>query len=190
MQFQAIVSRLAALALFFVSFSMLVHAAPTLDTRDIGTGPCSGGCNAGDQLVLTLKELKLGLTANVGNIGKSRHSTTYVVACTAAIQTAVADVIRIEQDTTDAINAKATEVAALLAVIINTTAQGLYAASGKITLQVFLGLVQQTDAALKALIVAVLNLIAAVVTFLGASVDAVKLAKVGLNACLNILGLN
>lgn len=45
---------------------------------------------------------------------------------------------------------------------------GLYTASGKITLQVFLGLVAQCDAALKALLVAIVNLGAAVLVFVGA----------------------
>ncbi|KAG8712515.1 hypothetical protein FRC09_019781 [Ceratobasidium sp. 395] len=184
MQFQAIFSRLAALALFFVSFSMLVHAAPTLDTRDVGTG-CNTGCETGNQLVLTLAKAKAEAAVFNGT-----DPTQYVVAVTATIQDCVAAVIKLEQDATGTINAKATEVAALLAAIINTTVKGLYAASGKITLQVFLGLVQQTDTALKALIVAVVNLIAAVAAFVAAAVDAAKLIQIGLNYCANVLGLN
>lgn len=45
---------------------------------------------------------------------------------------------------------------------------GLYTASGKITVQVFLGLVAQADAAIKALLVAIVNLGAAVLVFVGA----------------------
>ncbi|KAG8713366.1 hypothetical protein FRC09_018802 [Ceratobasidium sp. 395] len=190
MQFQAIISRLAALALFFVSFSMLVHAAPTLDTRDVGTG-CTSGCETGNQLVLTLNKLKAGVELNVeGSVFNGTDPTQYVLAITVLITDTVAALIKLEVDTTSTLNGKLTEIVALLVAVINTTVKGLYAASGKITLQVFLGLVQQTDAAIKALLVAIVNLGAAVLTFVGAGVDAVKLVQIGLNACANLLGVN
>ncbi|KAG8783762.1 hypothetical protein FRC12_019378 [Ceratobasidium sp. 428] len=193
MQFQAVFSRLTALALLFVSFSMLVHAAPTLEARDVGTG-CNAGCETGNQLVLTLTKAKAGVELNGGKIEEAVFNgtdpTQYVVAMTAVIQDTVVAVIKLEMDLTGTINSKTTETAALLAAIINTTVKGLYAASGKITLQVFLGLVQQTDAALKALIAAVVNLIAAAAVFAAAAVDAAKLIQIGLTYCANILGLN
>jgi hypothetical protein len=45
---------------------------------------------------------------------------------------------------------------------------GLYTTSGKISLQAFLALVVQTDAALKALLLAVTNLGVALLVFIGA----------------------
>ena len=108
------------------------------------------------------------------------------MAITALIQDTTAAAIKLEVDLTATLNGKLTEIVALLAIIINVrrfsqepcprqltsspqvTVKGLYTASGKITLQVFLGLVAQTDAALKALLVAIVNLGAAVLVFVGA----------------------
>ncbi|QRV94603.1 hypothetical protein RhiJN_22621 [Ceratobasidium sp. AG-Ba] len=192
MQLQSTLARFAVLAFFLVSFSMLVHAVP-LENRDIGTG-CNAGCETGNQLVLTLTKLKAGVELNVGKIEAAVFNgtdpTEYLIAVTAAIQDTVATVIKFEVDLTATLNGKLTEIVALLVAIINTTVKGLYTASGKITLQVFLGLVQQTDAALKALLVAIVNLGAAVLVFVGAGVDAVKLVQIGLTYCANILGLN
>ncbi|KAG9095017.1 hypothetical protein FRC07_011164 [Ceratobasidium sp. 392] len=172
---------------------MLVHAAPTLDIRDVGTG-CTSSCETGNQLAITLKNLKAGIELNVGKIEEAVFNgtdpTQYVVAVTAAIQDTTAVIIKLEVDLTATLNGKLTEIVALLTAIINTTVKGLYAASGKLTIQLFLKLVADVDAALKALLVAIVNLGAAVLVFVGASVDAVKLLQVGLTYCANILGLN
>ncbi|QRV80111.1 hypothetical protein RhiJN_08126 [Ceratobasidium sp. AG-Ba] len=192
MQLQPTLARFAALVCFLASFTMLVHAIP-FENRDIGTG-CSAGCETGNQLVLTLTKLKAGVELNVGKIEAAVFNgtdpTQYVVAITALIQDTTAAVIKLEVDLTALLNGKLTEIVALLVAIINTTVKGLYATSGKITIQIFLGLVQQTDAALKALLVAVVNLGAAVLAFVGAGVDAVKLLQIGLTYCANVLGLN
>ncbi|KAG9123146.1 hypothetical protein FRC07_000184 [Ceratobasidium sp. 392] len=173
---------------------MLVHAAPTLDTRDsVGTG-CTSGCETGNQLVLHLKNLKAGVELNVGKmeaaVFNGSDPTQYVVAMTALLQDTTAAAIKLEVDLTATLNGKLTEIVALLVAIINTTVKGLYAASGKITIELFLKLVADVDAALKALLVAIVNLGAAVLVFVGAGVDAVKLLQVGLTYCANILGLN
>ncbi|KAF8602945.1 hypothetical protein BDV93DRAFT_581071 [Ceratobasidium sp. AG-I] len=204
MQFSSTFSRFAAFVFFILSLGMLAHAAPTLDNRGIGTG-CTSGCETGNQLVLALTQLKAGLELNVGNIESAIFNgtdpTQHVVATTALIQGTTAAIIKLEVDLTATLNGKLTEIVALLVAIINassgatnmspqTAVKGLYTASGKITLQVFLGLVAQTDAALKALIVAVVNLGAAILVFVAAGVNAVQLLQVGLNACANILGLN
>lgn len=68
MQLSSTFSRFAAFVFFMLSAGMLVHAAPTLDTRDIGTG-CNSGCETGNQLVVTLTMLKAGVELNVGYIG-------------------------------------------------------------------------------------------------------------------------
>ena len=69
MQFSSTFSRFTAFVFFVLSLGMLVHAAPTLDNRGIGTG-CTTGCETGNQLVLTLTKLKAGVELNVGYIGE------------------------------------------------------------------------------------------------------------------------
>ncbi|KAF8604853.1 hypothetical protein BDV93DRAFT_555282 [Ceratobasidium sp. AG-I] len=186
--------------------------------------------------MLTLTKLKAGVELNVGYIESAIFNgtdpTQHVVTIMALIQETTAAVIKLEVNLTATLNGKFTEIVALLVVIINAAVKGLCTASDEITLQVFLGLVAQTDAvvtryvhvyasyttcticvaygssaiyilstvsylvpplryaALKALLVAIVNLDATVLAFVGACVDAVKLLQVGLNACANTLGLN